>query len=467
MSLFAFRMVISGIQPRRRGSNSRHRRQQREATIHGDDDKKRVSRFSLRHIRVPAGRMIKLLLLFVSLLVCGLLQTLAAAKASRIRADFPRIIISSYPFDEFEPISEINNLSSHWPSLDPRYPVFLKPQHKDKWYEKNRKKLDDEDTGCPFIADWQRTIPNPTCNTLHEVGFHITVEENPIKYRLEYLDEGGFKQVWLPLLENGDPAEFVLKITIFDDNDFSEDDLMGDQQDGLVMERNTASNHVLSMYSYCNYSNLVERATGTVSRWIKKKSKTAKPIELLRVANMVAQGVKDMHMYEPDSEGNLLPTMASADIKASQFLETSPGIFKVNDFNRARFLTSKKPNTICPFYMPGIKHNGSTMRAPEEYLDNGAQSDKIDVFSLGSLLYHILVGHEPFKKLKFKDAIRNIVKGIQPELPDVTDPSLAVIKKAIEMCRQQDAKDRPWSRDVAEFLQKALNEQEAAISREI
>lgn len=36
----------------------------------------------------------------------------------------------------------------------------------DSWFERHRVVLQDEDTGCPFIADWQKTNPNPTCNTV-------------------------------------------------------------------------------------------------------------------------------------------------------------------------------------------------------------------------------------------------------------------------------------------------------------
>ncbi|KAL3941393.1 MAG: hypothetical protein SGBAC_004251 [Bacillariaceae sp.] len=213
--------------------------------------------------------------------------------------------------------------------------------------------------------------------------------EKPVLYRLDFINEGAFKQVWQPHLENGEPTDFVLKTTFF--NDYSEEDLLGDQQDGLVMERTTATH---------------------------------------------------------------------ADIKGSQYLETSPGQFRLNDFNRGSLLTSKDLKNICPFYLPGVHHKGSTMRAPEEYEDNAPQDDKIDVFSLGSSLYQLLTGEPPFARIPKTEAMESIRTGRQPKMPEYTDPCLVAIQKAVKMCRQSNAKDRPWSRDVADFIRKELEKQE-------
>eukprot|EP00980_Cylindrotheca_fusiformis_P030030 scaffold24226_cov186-Cylindrotheca_fusiformis.AAC.1 len=336
-------------------------------------------------------------------------------------------------------------------------PLHLEPHshklHDDAWYERHRLVLQDEDTECPFIADFQTQPPNPTCNTVHEVGFRVTPMENPVLFRLKFLNEGAFKQVWQPYLEDGNRTDFVLKTTFF--NDYTQDDLLGDQQDAIVMERNTASPYVLNMFAYCHYSNLVQRADGTLVSWM-RHHKDATPLELLRVTNMLVQGVKDVHMFVDSKRYYQLPTIAHADIKPSQFLETSPGHFRLNDFNRANFLTSKNRQTICPFYMPGVRHKGSRMRAPEEYEDNGPQDDKIDVFALGSTIYQLLYGKPPFADLEFEDAMKSIRDGVEPEMPDVTDRVVVTIKKIIKMCRRFDPKNRPWSWEIAEYVEKRL-----------
>jgi serine/threonine protein kinase len=102
------------------------------------------------------------------------------------------------------------------------------------------------------------------------------------------------------------------------------------------------------------------------------------------------------------------------------------------------------------------------MRAPEEYESNSGQDDKIDVFSLGSSLYHLLSGSPPFHEENFGDAVKFIKKGVELELPDHVkdDPTLAHIVKAIILCRQKDPKKRPFSREIASDLKKALKEVE-------
>ena len=67
-------------------------------------------------------------------------------------------------------------------------------------------------------------------------------------------------------------------------------------------------------------------------------------------------------MHNSDIEGRA--SIANADISPDQFVKVK-GIFKLNDFNRARFIPwSKTNNTACGFT---VGHNGGRIRAPEEY----------------------------------------------------------------------------------------------------
>ena len=436
-------MVVLARGPRQRVTISPRKKGQEEELPRQVEDVK-------KSLRVVNRLQLKTIVSLFSLLCLLSMPFSAILKNSQRSHNFPRTIISVYPFDSFQSIDDKDKFPQGHVQIEQS--VDHGKDRKDARHNRHREKNSKEDTGCSFISEWQSLPPHPTCNTLHEVGFHITLKENPIRYRLEFLDEGGYKQVWLPLMENGDPASFVYKTS-----DIGHVGHDGDQTDAKIMDLNTASNYVLDIYTYCGSSNLVQLGTGTLGRWIKEKRKTAKPIELLRIANTLAQAVKDIHLYDPVSN---LPTVAHADIKASQFLEVSPGNFRLNDFNRAELLTSKDSKTVCPFYMPGVVHQGSKMRSPEEYLENAPQTDKIDVFSLGSLLYHLLVGENPFADVGFKKAKQNILDGIQPKIENYTDPSLVVIAEAIQMCRQTDPKDRPQSREIADFLQQSLNKQQ-------
>lgn len=223
------------------------------------------------------------------------------------------------------------------------------------------------------------------------------------------------------------------------------------RRDALVMDEATKSPNVLNLFAYCAFSNIVERAQGTLSSWLENNRKDATPETLMRLALQVADGVEQSHLYH-----NGRATIAHADIKSSQFLFVSSGgsdpVLKLNDFNRCRFLTANFFG-VCNFFIPN-KHNGSTMRSPEEYMDHGGQTDKIDVFSTGSVFYHILSGEVPFKDYEFRKAVKNIKSGAKLPLSNkiISNPRLFPLIDAMDKCRQLNPKSRPTSKDVARLL---------------
>jgi hypothetical protein len=67
--------------------------------------------------------------------------------------------------------------------------------------------------------------------------------------------------------------------------------------------------------------------------------------------------------HNMDEEGKA--SVAHTDISPSQWIKVN-GVYKLNDFNRGRFLKYSTSNgTVCPFYN---LNNWGTNRAPEEYL---------------------------------------------------------------------------------------------------
>ena len=328
-----------------------------------------------------------------------------------------------------------------------------------KHYKKYGIIPDPEHTGCPFAAEWQEKSGGyPTCNLLHELG--LQMGRPGLSNRLEHLANGAFKDVWRVMLEDDTPAVYVLKTTVYE-KDFSPLNFDRHRKDALIMGQAAASPYVLNIHAYCAYSNMVESMPMSLEDWMNEKQENAEPIELLRVAYQVARGVADMHLFH-----NGMATIAHIDIKPSQFLYSSKTrVFKVNDFNRGRLLTSKKPPKVCPFTY-NSKHKGSTNRAPEEYTRNGEQSDRTDVFSLGSVLYSLLTGRAPFEEMMTYDgAVKAILKGKEPPLPNSIvnskDSSYVAILEAMRWCRQNNANDRPSSRQVALRLKALLKNIEA------
>jgi len=131
-------------------------------------------------------------------------------------------------------------------------------------------------------------------------------------------------------------------------------------------------------------------------------------------------------------------------------------MYKLNDFNRARFITwdivKKKP---CPFFIP---KSPGRCRSPEEYYYEPL-TEKIDVYSLGNVLYTILTRRVPFHKKSTNEAIDLVKDGKKPHIPLEKDgPENAAIIEAIHMCWTKDPKDRSSAREVDLFLRKKLQE---------
>eukprot|EP00980_Cylindrotheca_fusiformis_P015149 scaffold4183_cov137-Cylindrotheca_fusiformis.AAC.12 len=303
---------------------------------------------------------------------------------------------------------------------------------------------------CPYIAPWQSESSKPNCNVIHELGMRIGIE-------LKHLDSGGLKDVWQPVDENGNPGSFVLKTTVYSKG-FSESYLDKHRRDALVMDQATKSPHVLDIHAYCAFSNVVERAVGTLQHWIMdSRQEEVDPKSLLTLALAVAEGVEQSQLYYKG-----MPTVAHADIKSSQFLFTEREdrqVLKLNDFNRCRFLTSRKHPSICNFTIPNV-HKGSRMRSPEEYSDHAGQNDKIDVFSTGSVFYHMITGEVPFQGESFEEAVEFIKSGEAPLVGEEvgTDPGTTAILEVMHKCRAYLESDRPSSSDVSNLLRRALEE---------
>lgn len=91
------------------------------------------------------------------------------------------------------------------------------------------------------------------------------------------------------------------------------------------------------------------------------------------------------------------------------------------------------------------------------------ETEKIDVFSLGNVLYFLLTGKEPFQdEMTAEDAIEHVKKGgrvsISEEIKSSTHPFDKAILKALDMCFVYDPEKRSSARAVANVLHQALEE---------
>merc|ERR1712151_267848 len=226
------------------------------------------------------------------------------------------------------------------------------------------------------------------------------------------------------------------------------------RRDAVAMERLTASKYVLDIYGYCGQSSIVMYSSqGDLDdlRWHNKGNEVTTET-LLKVAIQVARGIGDVNYVV-----NLtVPAIAHADISTGQFIYID-GIFRINDFNRCRFLRwDRKHDHACGYY---VGNNPKKFRSPEEYYYK-EQSEKVDVYSMGNIFYVLLTKEWPFDGMKDKAAQHEVKHGRPPPIStsirNSTDPYTQALIKAAEMCWVYDPQERPSAREVESFLSRSL-----------
>jgi len=114
-------------------------------------------------------------------------------------------------------------------------------------------------------------------------------------------------------------------------------------------------------------------------------------------------------------------------------------------------------------------------RAPEEYKVE-ALSEKVDVFSLGNIIYSIITGSFPFegtfegREFSSKEGRKRVKNGEKPPLKkeyrESDNPIDRVFLKAMELCFVYRWQDRAQAYEVRDLLLNGLRDAKAYYERE-
>jgi serine/threonine protein kinase len=133
--------------------------------------------------------------------------------------------------------------------------------------------------------------------------------------------------------------------------------------------------------------------------------------------------------------------------------------FKLTDFNRMRMLRVDPDldNSPCPYK---VKKNAGRNRSPEEYAYL-PQTEKVDVYSLGNMLFMLLTNETRLFDNDSTDTAMNKVKSgerpfVSRAIRQSQDPIDQALLKAMSMCHLQDIKERATALQVANFLKANL-----------
>jgi hypothetical protein len=321
----------------------------------------------------------------------------------------------------------------------------------------NKGKPDDPPEGCTPQYRWQE-LAFPNCNSLHEldlrgrVNTDVPVEDEPEPEGF-LLASGGYRDVWF-VENNHILSERVALKTLLYEHPYTERNMDRHRRDALATDRLTGSPYALNLYGYCANSGVYEFADGGSLEDAVDDDETYGDWNVstkFKYAYQVAQAIADVHNI--DKEG--VPSMSHTDISLSQFVSINGGIdYKINDFNRARFLYHRIDNSdeLCPFE---VGSNKGKFRSPEEY-GYAPETVKIDVYSMGNIFYVLLTGKYPFAGVEKKEAMQSVKHGkrqpIPPEYADSTDPMEQTLVQAIERCWIQTPEQRASAREIERLL---------------
>lgn len=362
---------------------------------------------------------------------------------------------------------------------------------------------DSKGRSCKPKADWQ-TKSFPNCNTVHEIDFAMAVAMEVIDHdrvnasfyssedELNLLGEGWFRTTWrlnryLPSDMHKHHSKTVLESLVLKtlriEREFLSEYFELHRRDAVAMERLTASSFVVDVFGFCGQSAINELASFHIpgvqnleafDRRLRALHSYQVSVIKLRLAASVAIGLADIHAAgERHSNHNARLVSGKNDVYMVHY-DMNPrnialfagGKPKINDFNIAEFLRyDPLTNETCGF--PSRLHE-PWWRAPEEMNVNATEQgilvdEKVDLYALGNILFHILTSHSPWGKMKperIPDVRPKVAKGIRPPIPNQflkdKNPHTRAIVKAIESCWVTDPTKRASAEDVASILFRSL-----------
>lgn len=137
------------------------------------------------------------------------------------------------------------------------------------------------------------------------------------------------------------------------------------------------------------------------------------------------------------------------DIKPANILLGQNGQVKLADFGLALFSTGIETRTSCA--SPGSVLGTISYMAPESLVSPKEVDNRVDVFSLGCILYRLLAGKHPFGGSNFGEISNRILNDDPPRVPgqlgDVT-----------MRCLQKDREKRPRMTELHEALKNAVRD---------
>jgi len=385
--------------------------------------------------------------------------------------------LSKAPYDTDE-FNHSERVVSPYPDDDYYFQNIEKIRKQSKKYSHAMRDSADEE--CQFKYDWQEGA-FPNCNVIHEFELgqtnrmlgrmarkRLRLREGDGNDLVKYLSHGYWRDVWVLSHRNApdqsharETEELTVLKTLRYEHDFTDRNYDRHRKDALASERLSGSPYVVDIFAFCQNTAVFEYGKGgdiDGKLWPYDEEEEEHYVaelsswEKLDMSYQVACGIADMHDVEEDG----IASIAHTDITPSQFIYID-GKWKLNDFNRCRFMREKKEDkSVCGFE---VGSNPGKFRAPEEYAYE-IETEKIDVYSMGNIFYAILSGLMPFEGIKAEKANKQVMEGKRPKIPsevkESEDIAIQAILAATKKCWIQDPMERPPASEIRDELKSVM-----------
>jgi hypothetical protein len=362
----------------------------------------------------------------------------------------------------------INGYPNPQPLRDPEGTILVSKQVLREW-----QRIEDDES---YVFTYEKEIPipdicipnaslenhlYPNCNMIHE----LDMPAKTLTGEFHYVASGGSNDVFRVF--NTDDRDLVLKkfspgrrhhAGIPHTKEYFNFHFDIVRRDALVMERLAKSPHVLPLHGHCGFAVVVPWADGgtfgNALEQLNSEGDTSwhnmSSAERLKYALDAAKGLADVHDID----------VVHGDLTVNQYLVLN-GTLQLGDFNRGILMrknSTDSNNSFCRFVE---LQPFATMSAPEVY-KNEPKTSAVDVWSLGSVLYHILTGRRVWSGVKAGHARGDIILGKLPHISssilNSSDPVDKILKYALDMCYIYDPSQRATAKEVATFLGNSFKE---------
>ncbi|KAL7487597.1 hypothetical protein ACHAW6_013180 [Cyclotella cf. meneghiniana] len=383
--------------------------------------------------------------------------------------------VKSLPTHETKQLLPSERYVTSYPDDDKHLERIREVRKNSKKYRVHEAEPFESDT-CKAKHKWQiGAFPN--CNNLHEfelgelTHMHgramrqaLNAKDGEGDEQVKYWSHGYWRDVWLlsKAVAAGKAEEITVLKTLRMTHDFTDRNYDRHRKDALASERLSKSPNVVDIYAYCSNSAIFEYGdAGDIDSKIWPYDKKVKKhyvaelssLEMIDLAYQVARAIADIHDVEDDG----IASIAHTDITPTQFILIN-GRYKVNDFNRCRFIrVNTTDNSSCGFT---VGANPGKFRSPEEY-EYKEENEMVDIYSMGNIFYAIISGDMPFENDKEKEAQKKIKNGQRPIIPEAIsksdDIAIKTIVSAVERCWKHDPKERPSASTIRDELKRVMD----------